>query len=309
MFNQLLNSIRKYFGISRTEANGVIILLLLMFIIIISPLFYSSLLKGGYSSYQADSVKLDSILQVFKRNLKSQRVASENAYIIRDTLFSFNPNEIPYQKMLLLGFDTILARRVVKFRNSNGRFYKKKDLLKIYDLPEILYARLADYIVLPDSEIHAKLQNRNQTVFKADPAGKKDIEIALMNINIADTNELKKISGVGSVLSRRIIKYRDLLGGYSNINQLNDVYGLNGKSLSNLKSVAYIDTLFTPERIRINFSEWKDLVQHPYINSRLANDILYLRSNVGFLEGIKDLKNISYLNDSILYRLEPYFEF
>jgi len=103
-----------------------------MFLIIISPLFYSNFLKGGYSSYYADSVKMDSILLVFKHNLESLQPTSKNTYLTKDTVFSFNPNEIPYHQMLLLGFDSILARRVVKFRNNNGRFYKKKDLLKIF---------------------------------------------------------------------------------------------------------------------------------------------------------------------------------
>ena len=118
-----------------------------------------------------------------------------------------------------------------------------------------------------------------------------------------------EVVGIGHILSNRIIKYRDLLGGFSNIDQLNDVYGLQGKSLENLKSVVYIDSLFIPKKIKINFSDWEEMVKHPYINSRLANDLLDLRSNKGYMNRIDQLRDIPYLSDSILSRIEPYIEF
>jgi len=307
MFNQLHNSIRKYFGISRTETNGIFILLILTICIILSPLLYNNLFRGGYTSCLEDSLKLDSILQILLKNQDSLKAAMDP--IRKDTLFFFNPNEITYPQMILLGFDSILAQRVVKFRNSKGRFYVKRDLLKIYGLTEELYTRLADFISLPDTIVQKKRRYDNSRIKAKGPVSDGRTELASLNINVADTNDLKRISGIGSVLSGRIIKYRDLLGGYSNINQLVDVYGLKGRSLENLKSIVYVDSLFIPEKIRINFSEWEELVRHPYINSQMANDIINLRSEKGYLNNMHDLEDISYLNDSVLSQLEPYLEF
>jgi competence ComEA-like helix-hairpin-helix protein len=252
-------------------------------------------------------LKLDSILQILLKNQDSLKAAMDP--IRKDTLFFFNPNEITYPQMILLGFDSILAQRVVKFRNSKGRFYVKRDLLKIYGLTEELYTRLADFISLPDTIVQKKRRYDNSRIKAKGPVSDGRTELASLNINVADTNDLKRISGIGSVLSGRIIKYRDLLGGYSNINQLVDVYGLKGRSLENLKSIVYVDSLFIPEKIRINFSEWEELVRHPYINSQMANDIINLRSEKGYLNNMHDLEDISYLNDSVLSQLEPYLEF
>jgi len=307
MFNQLHNSIRKYFGISRTETNGIFILLILTICIIFSPLLYNHLFKGGYTSCHEDSVKLDSILQILMKNQDSLK-ATMNP-MLKDSLFFFNPNEMTYPQMILLGFDSILAQRVMKFRDSKGRFYVKRDLLKIYGLPEELYTRLADFISLPDTIMKEKQRYDNYRIKPKSPVSDGRTELVLLNINVADTNDLKRIKGIGSVLSARIIKYRDLLGGYSNINQLDDVYGLKGRSLENLKYMVYVDSLFIPEKIRINFTEWEELVRHPYINSQMANDIINLRSEKGYLNNINDLKDITYMNDSILNQLEPYFEF
>lgn len=309
MFNRLRNSIRKYFGISRTEANGILVLVLLLFLIILSPLFYKNIFKGGYSSYDADSVLLDSLIRIFENIPVSGRTTESIDQVQEDTVFSFNPNEITFYQMILLGFDSIIARRLIKYRNSGGEFKVKKDLLRIYNLPEMLFAKLEDHISLPDTIRISTYKNQGRLISSIDTTPNQKAKMAIFNINHADTSDLMEIPGIGSVLSKRIIKYRELLGGYSNINQLNDVYGLKGYSLTNIKSAVYVDTVFVPERIRVNFSEWREFVQHPYVDSRLANDIIQLRSTKGFIKGIHDLKEIPYLNDSILNRLSPYFEF
>jgi len=263
--------------------------------------------QGGYSSYEADSVLLDSLVQLIEREVKSNQTNSNVDQPILDTAFYFNPNKITFDHMILLGFDSVIAKRIVKYRNNGGRFNVKKDLLRIYDLPETKYAKLEKYIRLPDTL--DKSGHHTISSHVSDSISRQENKILTIDINKADTSELMTIHGIGSILSKRIIKYRDLLGGYSNIDQLNDVYGLKGISLTNIKSIVFIDTLFTPEKIRVNFCDWKELVNHPYIDSRLANDIINLRSTKGFLYDVKDLYDIHYLNDSILNRLSPYFEF
>ena len=309
MFNRLRNSIRKYFGISRTEANGILVLILLLVLIILSPSVYKNIFKGEYTSYDADSLLLDSLIRIFENIPVSGRTAGSIEQVQKDTVFSFNPNEITFHQMIVLGFDSIIAKRIIKFRNSGGEFKIKKDLLRIYDLPEILYTKLEDYISLPDTTEISTYKSQRNLVYTIDSIPEQKIEMTLFNINDVDTSDLMTIPGIGRILSKRIIKYRDLLGGYSNINQLNDVYGLNGRSLSNIKSAVYVDSVFIPERIRVNFCEWGEFVQHPYVDSRLAKDIIQLRSTKGFIKGIHDLKDIPYLSDSILNRLSPYFEF
>jgi DNA uptake protein ComE-like DNA-binding protein len=262
-----------------------------------------------YSNYKIDSLKLDSLIDIYEKNLKHTRSEKQQVTAILDSLFPFNPNTVSFEQMILLGFDSIIARRISKYRNNKGQFIIKKDLLKIYDFPKDLYKDIVDYILLPEM-IPEKQQAlpHTATMVKSIKTDNKIIHKRI-DINVADTNQLIQLNGIGRILSKRIIKYRDLLGGYSNIDQLDDVYGLKGKSLEILKSAVYIDSLFTPEKIEINFSVWEEMVKHPYINSQLANDLLNLRSNKGYLNTIDQLRDIPYLNDSILRRIEPYIEF
>ena len=49
----------------------------------------------------------------------------------------------------------------------------------------------------------------------------------LVELNTADTTILKKVPGIGSTFARRIMKYRELLGGFYDVSQLAEVYGID----------------------------------------------------------------------------------
>jgi len=308
MFNQLLRSISRYFGISKMEANGLFILFVLMIPIIFSPIIYRKIIYSeGYSSFREDSIKLDSLLLTIALSEDLDTRKTDDKEILRNTTFVFNPNTISFDEMLLLNIDTVIARRIVKYRNNNGRFTVKPDLLKIYDFPEELYAKLVNYISIPE-------ENKTKEIIP--PKSKKSavysevVKTKLqLDINKADTNELKKVKGIGKILSSRIIKYKKLLGGYINIDQLEEVYGLRDNSLKNLKQSVYIDSLFIPRKIRINFADWRELTNHPYINSSFANSIIGIRSKIGFLENFDDLNYLQDEYDSLLNMIKPYLEY
>lgn len=63
-----------------------------------------------------------------------------------------------------------------------------------------------------------------------------------VEINSADTTELKKLRGIGSVLSKRIVKYRKKLGGFKEIGELKNVYGLSEETYQQILPHIWIDT-------------------------------------------------------------------
>jgi hypothetical protein len=129
MFNQLRNSIRKYFGISMREANGLLALFIILIIVLLSPLIYNQFLYEGYSNYRLDSLKLDSLIDIYEENLKNITTVSQEISTIPDTIFPFNPNTISFEEMTILGFDSVICKRIIKYRNKNGHFFVRRDLL------------------------------------------------------------------------------------------------------------------------------------------------------------------------------------
>lgn len=76
-----------------------------------------------------------------------------------------------------------------------------------------------------------------------------------IELNSADTTELKKLRGIGSVLSKRIVKYRKMVGGFKTTEQLKSVYGLSEETFQAILPHIWVDTTVTqknPKEGRFN---------------------------------------------------------
>ena len=64
------------------------------------------------------------------------------------------------------------------------------------------------------------------------PAG---VNIGLININTATETQLQVLKGVGPVTARKIIDYRNSVGGFADVDQLIEVKGIGPKKLSQIR--------------------------------------------------------------------------
>ena len=97
------------------------------------------------------------------------------------------------------------------------------------------------------------------------------------DLNRALATDLKKIHGVGPVLSERIIKYGHSLNGYSNVNQLYRVYGLDSIVVDRIKKAFEIkpDTIIP---MNIRFASREELVTLPYLSPSEIEWLISLRN-------------------------------
>ncbi|MEM6359448.1 MAG: helix-hairpin-helix domain-containing protein [Bacteroidota bacterium] len=133
--------------------------------------------------------------------------------------------------------------------------------------------------------------------------------IAKFDINAADTLQLKQLKGIGTVLSKRIVKYRNILGGFVTLDQLSEVYGLKDSVLLQLDSMAFISPEFQPKKININTAILDSLSRHPYIRRPLARAINNYRFQHGDYSSTVDLSNIRLLDSLTLIKITPYISF
>ena len=129
------------------------------------------------------------------------------------------------------------------------------------------------------------------------------------DINTADTSQLKKIRGIGPVLSKRIIKYREILGGFVSTGQLKEVYGLRDSVIAQLDTLAFITHGFNPRPLLINSSDEYELKKHPYIDAKLARSISTYRFQHGNFTHMEDLEALHTLDSLTLARITPYLQF
>lgn len=143
---------------------------------------------------------------------------------------------------------------------------------------------------------------------------KKD---TILNLNTADTTELKWITGIGSATARKIIRYRERLGGFVSVQQLQDdemyedAYGHVIKDSYRVPDSVLIHFVIGTEEIRkinINHATKKQLLTHPYLHYPLAQQLydLHRRQHI---RGIDDLRRIEGMTDDMLQKIALYLCF
>ncbi len=128
-----------------------------------------------------------------------------------------------------------------------------------------------------------------------------------ISLNTSDTTEWKKVPGIGSSYSSRIVKYRALLGGFNSKVQLLEVYGIDSEMYSRISRYITEDSNFT--KIKINELEFKDLLRHPYLNYSQVQAIVNLRDKKGNITSINELSMFDEFTNEDIERLKPYLEF
>lgn len=207
-------------------------------------------------------------------------------------LFPFDPNTASDKEFLLLGLTERQIQTIRKYQSKGGSFRRRADFLKIYGISESQKTVLADYIAIEEKE---NIQHEKKT---------EVIEIQI-EINTADSIELMKLPGIGDKLSKRIVKYRDLLGGYYSLEQLKEVYGLTEQVILQIQGNVWID-LSRIRKVNLNFADWYELAKHPYIRNNLAKKIVKFRTKHGSIHEPEVLRDSMILNTEEYTRLKPY---
>ena len=126
----------------------------------------------------------------------------------------------------------------------------------------------------------------------------------LVNLNKADTTELKKIPGIGSGIARMIVNYRNRLGGFYKVEQLREI-NLDASQLLSWFSIDEADI----QKIPVNKSSVDRLRNHPYINFYQAKAIVEYRRKHGNLQSLKPLVLYEEFKETDLERIAHYLSF
>ncbi|KAA9331195.1 ComEA family DNA-binding protein [Adhaeribacter soli] len=298
--------IRKNFAFSQRETSGFLYLLGLMLFLMLLPFIF----KPRTEPY--NSARDQEILDSLALLLDDVEEARRSTFSAKKTSFKlkpFDPNELSEQEWTAMGVKPWLAKRILNYRSKVGDFKSKAEVKKIYGFPEEIYAQLAPFIMLPettenDREFAGK-SNRNYESRNFE-AGRKSFKLQPFDINLADTSELKRIRGIGSKLSQRILKYRDRLGGFTSEEQLKEVFALQPETLDSLRKYTYVENDFSPKKINLNTVTLEELKTHPYLKFNQSRAIIAYREQHGPYQKIEDLKKIKLMDEATFAKLRPY---
>ena len=130
----------------------------------------------------------------------------------------------------------------------------------------------------------------------------------VIELNSADTTTLKKVPGIGSAFANRIVKYRNLLGGFYSVSQLGEVYGIDEEKYNSLAPWFTVDILLI-NRLNVHTLSQDSLRKHPYINYQQAKAIHTLIRQKKRLSGWENLQLLNEFTDNDKARLQHYLSF
>lgn len=294
--NRLKAWIRSFFGFSRSETNALLILLPLMVLLIFSEPAYRYWFTNQELSFSKDSLRLDSLVSKWQ-----WEKADSNPESVDRPLFRFNPNTASRDSLLQLGFSPSLARRIVNYRTKGGVFKIKSDLLKMYGTDTLLFQKFYSFIDLP-----LIAEKKRKEFFKDSFPMRPIVATTKLDLNLADTAQLIKVYGIGPKFSLRIVEYRERLGGFVSMDQLNEVYRLDTTAVGRLKKKFFVLPDYHPRQIRLNTATEKELAAHPYISYKLAAAVVAYRFQHGYFASIEDLVNLKLVTEKDFQRIKPY---
>ena len=139
----------------------------------------------------------------------------------------------------------------------------------------------------------------------------KFTEAGSINLNETDTAQWKKVPGVGSAYSARIVKYRDKLGGYISINLLKEVYGVTDEVFDDIVPFISEDDIDIEGCIKLNINklEFKEILAHPYIDFEQTKAIVNLRRRTGAIASINELAMLEEFTSEDIEKITPYIDF
>ena len=193
--------------------------------------------------------------------------------------FPFDPNTVTVEDLVRLGLSPRQAESIENYRAKGGRFRAKTDFQKMYVVSDTLYARLEPFIEIPK-----------------------------IDLNAADSAALVSLRGIGPWYARKILDYRELLGGFWRKEQLLEIEGIDAERYAGFADeicvtsgpLRKLDLWHAPDSV---------LTRHPYVGPKGARSLVRYRQLYDSTRWtLPDLAREHVLPEENIEKLKKYIE-
>ncbi len=269
-----------HFTYSKEQRNGIILLILL---IVIFQCIYFFI---NFSSPEDTIDKTE--LAKFQREIDSLKLLEIESR--KPKIYSFNPNYITDFKGASIGMTNEEIDRLLAYRKQDKWINSSKQFQEVTKISDSLLDAISPYFKFPEW-----VNNSSKTVESTNYAfnNKPKTFAEKLDLNMATLQQLQQVHGIGAYYAERIIKLRNSFpGGFIDMVQLQDVYGLKPEVIEKISEVFAVKTPRTIQRIILNKATVDELVTIQHIDYNLAFKIVEQRKLRDGYKSIDELKKV-----------------
>ncbi len=321
-------ALRDYLEIHKQERNGIIVLIILITLVLIGIIIVPYVVKPEIVNQDAVLKEMNILIAQRDSALLAEKVKKENKFNYSDSnfskgenqtskrkekgeleLFTFDPNSVSDGQWQKLGLNTGQIRTIRNYQSKGGSFKKPSDLSKMYSIPQEQFETLEPYIKIQtepfdESKYEEFTEIENQSKEKRN-SNWEDWSTIQINLNTADTTEFKKLKGIGSFYAKKMVEYREELGGYISPAQLLEIWKFDEGKLSGIEDNIHC-TAENLKKISVNTAEAEELAGHPYLSWNQAKALVAYREKHGNFNLAKDIKKCHLITEETWKRIAPY---
>lgn len=312
------NIVKDYFTFTKKERNGIIVLMLLIIAVYLSSRYFKPSSKvDNKDSFQQELASLKISIDSSKNNRDYNVEENFAEYSkpenynrgnhAKGELFAFDPNTLDEAGWKRLGIREKTISTIQKFRAKGFKFKTPQDLNKVYGLRHEEAQRLIPYIRIAEMKAVSDVPlSKGAVAFTAVPPAPTR-RFTIIDINTADTAALISLPGIGDKLARRIVNFREKLGGFHSVDQLSETYGIADSTFQLIKPRLECKNPVV-KTLNINTADVNGLRVHPYFKWNIANAIINYRRQHGSYKSVDELRKIDIITDEVFNKIAPYIE-
>ena len=275
-----MNSFKSHFWYTNRQRNGI---LFLVFIVIILQLIFFFV---DFSKPQPINLNTEEIIK-FQKEIDSMKLVEiENT---KPKIFPFNPSFLTDHKGYQLGMSTDEIDRLLSHRAQGNYINSTEEFQKITMVSDSLLNTISTYFKFPDWVQNKKTRKKFSTNIKNSEEDKNYVQ---QDLNSATGEDLMVVKGIGPAFAQRIIKYRNLLNGYSMNDQLYEVWNLEKEVADRVLERFIVIEKPNITKINVNTASFKEVLSIVYIDYELTKKIFDYRDEVAELQSLEELKQI-----------------
>lgn len=271
-----------HFTFSKSQRNGIFFLIL--FIVILQCLYF-------YVDFSSEKITVNNTqLGKFQKEIDSLRLVQLEDR--KPKIYPFNPNYITDFKGASLGMTNEEIDRLLVFRKQDKWINSTQQFQEVTKISDSLLGVISPHFKFPEwvTNSEKSVTKPNYSFNKASKTFEQKLDL-----NKVTAQQLQTVNGIGEVLSERIIKLRNkFIGGFIDVVQLQDVYGLTPEVIERINENFAVKTPRIVKKIILDKATIDELVTVQHIDYNLAFNIVEQRQ---LREGFKTFDELKKVKD------------